>query len=184
MAAFLPESLVLRGVSVLVDGKCVELRRGTRVAVNPLTPEVPISMRHPSLGYRQAFEPLAGRLDHAAKDRVDDAVSGAGRSLCRAGVLSRRSPARNAGQAIQYGWPQSNGGPAPAATTLPCRITAGLVASASESASGRPEVVSASTLPTTQTGGWDKGKRPTASVGWCKPATRTPSASTRGKGGR
>jgi hypothetical protein len=184
MAAFLPESLVLRGVSVLADGKCVDLRRGTRAAVNPLTPEVPISMRHPSRGYRQAFEALAVRPDHADKDRVDDAVPGAGRSRCRAGVLSRRSPARSAGQAIQYGWPQSNGGPALAAAMLPCRLTAGLVASAGESASGRPEAVSASTSPTTRTGGWDREKRLTAGVGWCKPAARTPSASTRGKGGR
>jgi len=104
MAIFTLESLVLRGVSVRCDGQAVELCLGaSETAVQ--TPEVRISMRHPSQGYPQAnpnspAEPAA----HVAKRDADDAAFGAGRSRGRAGVLSRRSPAKLAGRTIPTGW--------------------------------------------------------------------------------
>jgi hypothetical protein len=102
MAIYTLESLVLRGVSVLCDGKAVELCLGASEAVR--TPEVRISMRHPSHGYPQAKpNSQADRQVHDAKRVADDAAFGAGRSRSRAGVLSRRSPAILAGKAT-LGW--------------------------------------------------------------------------------
>jgi hypothetical protein len=97
MLANLLESLVLRGVSVLRDGRANGLCLGTSEANVP-TPEVRISMRHPSLGYPQAdANPRAGRPGPDAKRVADGVAFGAGRSRGRAGVLSRRSPATPAG---------------------------------------------------------------------------------------
>src|SRR6516162_5652900 len=97
VAIYTLESLVLRGVSVLCDGKAVELCRGASEA-NMQTPEVRISMRHPSQGYPQANpNALADQPDHDAKRDVAAAAFGTGRSRGLAGVLSRRSPACSAG---------------------------------------------------------------------------------------
>ncbi len=117
MVAFTLESLVLRG-SVLLDGT-VSLRRETRGAAYRRTPAVLLSMRHPSPGCVRGFKPRQ-RPDHAAQDRVDVAVIGAGRSRSRAGVL-RRSPAILAGRAVRFGWRLANlGGPlSTAAASLP-----------------------------------------------------------------
>jgi hypothetical protein len=104
MAIYTLESLVLRGVSVLCDGQAVELCRGASEA-NMQTPEVRISMRHPSQGYPQANpNPLADRQDHDAKRDVALAAFGTGRSRGPAGVLSRRSPALPAGRTTPTGW--------------------------------------------------------------------------------
>jgi hypothetical protein len=104
MAVYTLESLVLRGVSVLCDGKAVGLCLGASEAAVQL-PEVRIFMRHPSLGYPQANpNSRAGRQVHDAKRDVDDAAFGAGRSRGRAGVLSRRSPALPAGRTTPSGW--------------------------------------------------------------------------------
>jgi hypothetical protein len=98
------ESLVLRGVSVLCDGQAVELCRGASEATVQ-TPEVRISMRHPSLGNPQANpNSLADRQDHDVKRDVAYAAIGAGRSRSRAGVLSRRSPALLAGRTTASRW--------------------------------------------------------------------------------
>lgn len=104
MAVFTLESLVLRGVSVLADGKAVELCRGTSEAT-AWPSMVRISMRHPSLGYAQAeANSLATRVTrHDAKCDVDVAAFGAGRSRGRAGVLSRRNPAFTAGRTTPVG---------------------------------------------------------------------------------
>jgi hypothetical protein len=103
MAVYTLESLVLRGVSVLCDGKAVELCLGASEAT-VRTPEVRISMRHPSPGYPQANpNSQAGRPVHDAKRGVDKAAFGTGRSRSRAGVLSRRSPAILAGRTT-LGW--------------------------------------------------------------------------------
>jgi hypothetical protein len=103
MAVYMLENLVLRGVSVLSDGKAVELCLGTSEAT-ARTPEVRISMRHPSPGYPQANpNSQAGRPVHDAKRVADEAAFGAGRSRSRAGVLSRRSPAILAGMTT-LGW--------------------------------------------------------------------------------
>jgi hypothetical protein len=84
------ESLVLRGSAVLLVGKAGNPRLGTGSTAKPETPEVCISMRHPSRNATQEFQP-AKRPGHADYYRVDSlAVLGAGRSLRCAGVLSRR----------------------------------------------------------------------------------------------
>jgi hypothetical protein len=103
MAVYKLENLVLRGVSVLCDGKAVELCLGASEAT-VRAPEVRISMRHPSPGYPQANpNSQADRPIHDVKRVVDDAAFGAGRSRSRAGVLSRRSPATLAGKTT-LGW--------------------------------------------------------------------------------
>jgi hypothetical protein len=104
MAVYTLESLVLRGVSVLCDGKAVELCLGaSETAVQ--SPEVRISMRHPSPGYPQANpNSLGDRQVHDVKRVADEAAFGAGRSRGRAGVLSRRSPAITAGRTTLRGW--------------------------------------------------------------------------------
>ena len=81
------KSLVLRGSAVLLVGKAGNLRRGSGSTATPETPEVCISMRHPSHNAMQEFQP-ALRLGHADYCRVDaKAAYGAGRSLRCAGVL-------------------------------------------------------------------------------------------------
>jgi hypothetical protein len=104
MAVNLLQTLVLRGVSVLRDGQAVELCLGASEAAVS-TPEVRISMRHPSLGYPQAsFNSNADWPIHDAKRDVGKASFGAGRSRSRAGVPSRRSPAPSAGRTTPCGW--------------------------------------------------------------------------------
>jgi hypothetical protein len=88
------DSLVLCGSTVLLGGKADNARRGTSYTAYSETPEIRISMRHPSLERKQEFQP-AMRLDHADRLRVDSlAAYGAGRSLRRASVLRRRSQIR------------------------------------------------------------------------------------------
>src|SRR5437763_16124045 len=123
MAVLNLPSLVLRGVSVLGDGQTVNLlRRDAGYAASAGAPTVRISMRHPSSGCRQAFMQPAGRPVYEDEDLVAQAVPGAGRSRSRAGVLSRRSPARSAGQAIRFGWSPAVGGPKPTAAAGLCLI--------------------------------------------------------------
>jgi hypothetical protein len=79
--------LVLRGSAVQLVGKAGNPRRGLGSTASPETPEICISMRHPSHNAMQEFPPAA-RLGHADYCRVDsDAAYGAGRSLRCAGVL-------------------------------------------------------------------------------------------------
>ncbi|HWG42921.1 MAG TPA: hypothetical protein VN688_09060 [Gemmataceae bacterium] len=142
MAVMNLESLVLCGSSVLLGGKTENPRLGTSYTANSETPEIRISMRHPSRDARQEFQP-AMRLGHAEVFRVDSlAVYGAGRSLRRAGVLSYRSSTRlSATDAARLSMRGS-----PAAIVVVKRCPAGLA--------------------------------------WCKPANKTPSASTWGLGVR
>ena len=94
MAVINRKSLVLCGSTILVDGTAGNARLGTGYAANLETPEIRISMRHPSLDCRQEFQP-AMRSRHADLFRVDSVVAfGAGRSRSRAGVLSRQSGLR------------------------------------------------------------------------------------------
>ena len=89
MAVIKLESLVLSGSTVLMGGTAGNPRLGTSGAANPKTPEIHISMRRPSLGCGQEFQP-ARRLRHADYPRVDAlAAYGAGRSHSRSGVLRR-----------------------------------------------------------------------------------------------
>ena len=55
MAAFMLDSLVLRGISVLRDEVADTLRRGTSYTAGDKTPEIPFSMRHPSHGWQPVF---------------------------------------------------------------------------------------------------------------------------------
>ena len=105
MAVLNLSSLVLRGVSVLGDGQTVNrLRRDASATAIAGAPTIRISMRHPSSGCQQAFMQPAERLVHEDENLVAQAVPGAGRSLSRAGVLSRRSPAVPAGRITPTGW--------------------------------------------------------------------------------
>jgi hypothetical protein len=81
--------LVLRGSAVQLVGKAGNPRLGSAVTARTETPEICIFMRRPSQQGKQEFLP-AWRLGHADYCRVDSgALSGAGRSLRCAGVLSR-----------------------------------------------------------------------------------------------
>jgi hypothetical protein len=165
------ESLVLRNVNVVIGGLTVEpLRRVPGYQPDSQTPEVAISKRHPSPGAKQAAMQPAGRPKDAMRDGVVDAVLGAGRSRRLAGVLSRRS----------------GGSLLPAAACL-CRMpSADHVATGGVGNSGR--------WTTTRTLSFTAGRpltawrvdetRLTVGLAWCKPATRTSPASTRGKGAR
>jgi hypothetical protein len=174
------ESLVLRNVNVVNGGLTVEpLRHGPGYQTDSQTPEVPISKRHPSQGAKQAALQPAGRLNDAIVDGVVDAALGAGRSRRRAGVLSRRSAVLAA----------ANGGTElPAAACLGRIQPADHVATGSEGNSGRPTTTRNLSFTTggrpIPEAGRVNEKRPTVEVTWCKPATRTPPASTRGKGVR
>jgi hypothetical protein len=89
--------LVLRGSAVQLVGKAGNPRLGSGRTANSETPEIGISMPRPSQGGMQAFLP-AWRLGHADYCRMDSwAVSGAGRSLRCAGVLSRSRLRRTTG---------------------------------------------------------------------------------------
>jgi hypothetical protein len=167
------ESLVLHGVCARDGGKALTLRLGTSGKVDRQAPEVRISMRHPSCGPR-AFAPAGWPVD-VGNPGVDGVPHGAGRSLRLAGVLSR-SAARTAGRAFPFGWP--HGGQAAAAAN-PGRITAGSVASVREVPSRRLAVAGTGALPQR---GYRRSARccPTATPAWCKPAVRTPPASTWG----
>lgn len=88
MAVMNLKCLVLRGSAVLLVGKAGNPRLGSGSTAHPETPEIDISMRCPMRDGKQEYQP-AWRLGHADHCRVDSwAVSGAGRSLRRAGILS------------------------------------------------------------------------------------------------
>ena len=81
-------TLVQRGFSAFLGGKAGNPRLGTSGATRVTTPEIRISLRHPSHSPGQEYQP-AMRLRHA-DDRVDVAAAfGTGRSPRWAGVLSR-----------------------------------------------------------------------------------------------
>jgi hypothetical protein len=88
MAAFILDSLVLRGVAVLSDGTAVNLRLGTGSAAVERTPGTLPSMRHPSPCWAQGYcKPDGQRPNPADQNRVVEAANGTGRSRSRAGVL-------------------------------------------------------------------------------------------------
>jgi hypothetical protein len=95
MAALTLVTLVLRGCSALC-GASVNLRRGTSGAAYP-TPEIDISMRHPTQDPVQVLnpEPWQEKPEVGNDLGFDAGVVGAGRLLC-VGNRGRRHPARNA----------------------------------------------------------------------------------------
>lgn len=183
MAAFNLVSLVLRGVAVLCDRVNVELRLGASYKASPGTPEIPFSMRHPSQGITQ--EPFGNPADQP--ERIDDvygADSGAGRSLGLAGVLSRSIPTTFVGRTLLAG-SVANG-----ATVFP---TTGCLSSLAKTATtaGQPatsgSLVSSTTMQAITAGVKPRNARlhrNECGEAWCKPATRTPPASTWGRGSR
>ncbi len=123
MAMITRQSLVLRGVSVLADGKA-KVRSGSdyqgRHQALALLP-----MRHPSPGCRLTFMPTRQRPNHADSNGADGAAERAGRSESLAGVLARqargmRSASFESGRPQAFGaWPPTTGSP-----SLPCAIWA------------------------------------------------------------
>ena len=98
------KSLVLRGSAVLLVGKAGNPRLGSGSTAKPETPEIGISMRHPSHRYGQEFQP-AMRPGHADYCRVDSlAVYGAGRLPSCASVLSPRGMRRTSGRITTLSW--------------------------------------------------------------------------------
>lgn len=97
-------SLVLWANAVLLVGKAGNPRLGTGSMVEPETPEIGISMRHPSHRFEQDYQP-ARRPGHADFSRVDSlAVSGAGRLPSCAGVLSSRRLRSTSGRSTTLSW--------------------------------------------------------------------------------
>jgi hypothetical protein len=182
------ESLVLRNVNVANDRLTLEmLRHGPSYQSDCRTPEIPISQRHPSQGRKQEPMQPAKRINDAVADGVV-AFFGASRSRRLAGVLSRRSAVLAAARVVSSERLCANGGAKPPAAARLCRITARRAATGSVANSGRlltERTVSFITgnrdLPHA---GQVNETRPTVGVVWCKPATWTLPASTRGKGVR
>ena len=178
MAALNLVSLVLRGVVVRCGRANVGLRLGTSYQDGPRNPEIPFSMRHPSQGCKQEpFAIPADRRDPVMN--VDDADSGAGRSLGLAGVLSRSIPTSQVGRATPT-WPGATGG-----TVL---TTARLTSLATTAAAAGHEATArlADIKPRLSVAGDQPPQaglcRSEVGQSWCKPATRTPPASTWGRG--
>jgi hypothetical protein len=178
MAALNLASLVLRGVVVRCDRANVGLRLGTSYQDGPRNPKIPFSMRHPSQGCKQEpFAIPADRRDPVMN--VDDADSGAGRSLGLAGVLSRSIPTTEVGRTAPT-WSGATGGTVLTTASLPSLATHA-AAAGNEAAARLADI-----KPRLSVAG---GAQPQAElcrseVGqpWCKPATRTPPASTWGRG--
>ena len=171
-----PESLVLRGVSVLGDGPAVSLRLGSYETKPQATKATPISQRHPSHGCATMPETNGRRIPFG-----NAAVLWAGR-LSRAGVLSRRSPAVHAGRTTVHRWSGAVGGPQFTAAARLRPEWAKQPAPVGDVFSGRPS--GRHDLALTRLWRDERGRQepPAADSG---PATRTPpAASTRGNGAR
>jgi hypothetical protein len=149
-------SLVLRGVAVCCDCVNAELRLEAGYKASPRTPEIPFSMRHPSQGYKQ--ESFGNPASQPARILdVDGADFGAGRSLGLAGVLRRSTPMTFMGRtALRQS--EVNG----ATVTINSRA--------------RNAVTPGAKPAHTEL------RRSEIDAAWCKPATRTPPASTWGLG--
>jgi hypothetical protein len=170
MAAFLLESLVLRGVSVLRDVKAGELRRGFSYAVGG-APESQISMRHQP----QWPKPNAsanGPMPDVDNDGVAWAT-GTGRSLRAAGDL-RLPPTCCAGRNDLSGSFRLPGRARPIATSQG-RITARLAAFGSEATTRGAATAGSSTVIRLTAGSWSAKRQQ---------AARIPPASLRGNGAR
>jgi hypothetical protein len=90
MNVFTLQTLVLRGVSVAIDGHNVGLRLGVESKTINTAPVVRIKPRRPSRNEERGFRAAQWSDDHAEYDRMAAATAdGAGRSLSCAGVLSR-----------------------------------------------------------------------------------------------
>jgi len=181
MAALKLESLVLRGVVVVVDGVNVELRRGASYKAGLGTPEIPFSMRHPSQG-----QPPAGfAADADGNGHRNDAatVLGTGRSPGLVSVLSRSLLTATAVGRTTATWSGANGGNLLSTACLmaltPSAVAAGTVVNSRPKADTNLLTATTGLAPV-------HAAMPCSQVGgvWCKPASRTLPASTWGRGTR
>ncbi len=173
MAVITRNLLVLRGVSVLVDGVAVSVRLGSYQA-NCQNPASPFISRHPSPGCLQAVSEPGQRRFYPDLAGVDTAVNWAGRPGSRAGVPSR-GPALTAGTV--------RGPRSTAARTLGL-FTAGVMASVDKVFSGRLKAASAWPMLTGSClclpGMQQASKGTQAGPAWFRPMVGTRTASTRG----
>jgi hypothetical protein len=179
MAMYQRESLVQRDVSVLCGGQAVDSRLGSYEAkrINPATP---ISTRHPSHGCPTVMPETNGRHHPDASWAGDSAVLWAGR-LNRAGVLDRRSPAKNAGRTNVQRWSDVVGGSRFAAAVRLCPLGTKHTASVADLTLRRSSPLHAIAF---QCLGAERGQQE-PSAGFAGTMTRTPpAASTRGTGVR
>jgi hypothetical protein len=182
MAAFMLETLVLRGVSVLCDGQANNLRRGTSGAAGRQTKANSPFERQPSSGWMRVYANPIQRLDHAEHLDVGQAL-GAGRSRRHDSVVRCHSAIRE-GRAIPLGTAGTRRGPKPAAARnlrwLPTRLSA----SASLSPSERSATASVSSrfTCTGKTNPVQRHGKETSAVllARSKPASGTFAARTRG----
>jgi hypothetical protein len=185
MAAFILDSLVLRGVTVLCDGQAVELRRGSSDPAGGSTPEVCISMRNPSLGWRTGFNAPAKRYHQAVDlDGVAQAAQGAGRSHGQVRVSCSRGAATFAARAVSLTAHLSGGEELPIAIALAAR-TAKVTALGSETSSAHDPITRLTRMfETGSTGSVMSGKRRGTGKYGRTPPARIPPASTRETGCR
>jgi hypothetical protein len=160
-----PESLVLRGVSVLGGGSAVSLRLGSYETKEQTAKATPFSTRHPATGCH-ADMPTSGRAFPTASVNGNRGVPWAGR-LSRAGA---------------YRWPQAVGGPLFTAAVRLCLLMAKPAASVADVFSRRPVTLHDFAFQRDQRDERGRQEPPARIAG---PDTRTPpAASTRGSGCR
>jgi hypothetical protein len=162
------ESLVLRGVSVVVDGSAVSLRLGSYETKAQTPKATPFSTRHPSRGCQAVMPEMGARTFPTANASGSGDALWAGR-LSRAGVLGRRSATG------VHRWSHAVGGPKLSAAVRLCLPWAKQAASVGDVFSRRPYHLLDR----------DERGRQEPPAGITGPATRTPTAaSTRGNGCR
>jgi hypothetical protein len=165
--------LVLRGVSVFVDGSAVSLRLGSYETKAQTLKATPISMRHPSRDCLTAMPESSGRAFPIMGVNGNRGAFWAGR-LSRAGVLGRR--------ANGHRWSHAVGGPQLSAAVRLCLSQAKQAASVGDVFSRRSFDLHDFAFQRIQRDERGRQEPPTGVTG---PATRTPTAaSTRGNGAR
>jgi hypothetical protein len=142
MAVSHVESLVLRGVSVVRDGRTIGLRLDSYEAKPQSFQATPFSMRHPSPGCRTPMPETGGRPFPTSNTLGNGARPvWAGRPGRRAGVLGRRSPAPSAGGTNVHRWFPAVGGPKFTAAVRLCPFGAKQAASVADVFSRRPSTL-------------------------------------------
>lgn len=181
MAAFLLESLVLRGVSVVIDGKTIGLRLGTSEVAKPQTPENP-SMPHSLLGWQDSNPPV-NQPAHTPTAYGYAGRSGDGRSRRRAGFPSRCRLARSGSWTVPSGQFPASGGPEQSAVAYRFPQGFRFASAGSEAASRWTATASLTGLQAQDFKSFtcSAGRREVAVALRCKPVSRMPLASMRGK---
>jgi len=180
MAAFMLESLVLRGVLVLRDELAVGLRLGTGLKVDPRTPGIRNSRRHPAPSCRQPdTQPAAGP---EVGYPTSGAMPGAGRSRRQLGSPmlpgAARITRRTALSRTTFGGTTST-------VATSCRaISPDLVASVSEETILHLAARQSENLFEDKRSSTEAFDHLPVKPGWRKPAGRTPPVSMREIEGR